>query len=53
MRLRQVVLTWVSNAMKFTDRGEVEVRVEQRGSYVVSVRDTGCGIRSEDQGKLI
>ncbi|MBI3611095.1 MAG: GAF domain-containing protein [Nitrospirae bacterium] len=53
MRLRQVILNLVSNAIKFTDRGEVEVRVEQRGSYVVvNVRDTGCGIRMEDQGKL-
>ena len=52
-RLRQVVLNLVSNAIKFTDRGEVEVRAEQRGAYVVvSVRDTGCGIKTEDQGKL-
>lgn len=52
-RLRQVVLNLVSNAIKFTDRGEVEVRVEQRGAYVViSVRDTGFGIAMEDQGKL-
>jgi signal transduction histidine kinase len=53
MRLRQVVLNLVSNAIKFTDRGEVEVRAEPRGAYlVISVRDTGCGIRPGDQGKL-
>jgi len=53
MRLKQVILNLVSNAIKFTDRGEVEIRVESRGtSIVVSVRDTGCGIRKEDQSKL-
>ena len=53
LRLRQVVLNLVSNAVKATERGEVEVRAEQRGAYVVvSVRDTGVGIRPEDQSKL-
>jgi signal transduction histidine kinase len=53
MRLRQVVLNLVSNAIKFTERGEVAVCAERRGAYVVvSVRDTGCGIRPEDQGGL-
>jgi signal transduction histidine kinase len=53
MRLRQVILNLVSNAVKFTDIGEVEVRAELRGTYlIVSVRDTGRGIRPEDQPKL-
>jgi signal transduction histidine kinase len=52
-RLRQVILNLVSNAVKFPDRGEVELRGEHRGeSVVVSIRDTGWGIRPEDQGKL-
>ncbi|MBL8828591.1 MAG: response regulator [Planctomycetaceae bacterium] len=49
-RLRQILVNLVSNAIKFTERGEVlvEVRIVQRepGSVVLhfEVRDTGIGI---------
>jgi PAS domain S-box-containing protein len=48
-RLRQVLLNLVSNAVKFTDRGEVGVvlRVEPedaRSWLAVEVRDTGVGL---------
>ena len=49
-RLRQVLLNLVSNAIKFTDQGEVEVEVkeEARTSKDITlhflVRDTGIGI---------
>ena len=52
-RLRQVVVNLVSNAIKFTERGEVVVEVEkewQRDGQValhVVVRDTGIGIAPE------
>jgi two-component system, sensor histidine kinase and response regulator len=57
-RLRQILLNLVGNALKFTDRGEIEVRaaVEAReGSQLTLhfyVRDTGIGIPKEKQ-KLI
>jgi two-component system sensor histidine kinase/response regulator len=57
-RLRQVLLNLTGNALKFTDRGEVEVRAEveaRQGSQLTlhfSVRDTGIGIPREKQ-KLI
>ncbi|MEM8487855.1 MAG: ATP-binding protein [Bacteroidota bacterium] len=49
-RLRQVVTNLVSNALKFTARGEVSVQVralaqdEQACTLQFSVRDTGIGI---------
>ena len=48
-----MVLNLVSNAIRFTDHGEVEVRLEARnGHIVVSVRDTACGIGEELKGRL-
>ena len=44
MRLRQVIGNLVSNAVKFTDAGEVTIRVEREGEAVrFAVHDTGCG----------
>ena len=44
-RLRQVVMNLVGNALKFTDRGGVIVRVHAHASELrFDVVDTGCGI---------
>lgn len=49
-RLQQVVLNLVSNAIKFTSRGWVELRIQEQNDWVeVSVRDTGLGIDPEEQ----
>jgi two-component system sensor histidine kinase/response regulator len=58
VRLRQVVLNLAGNAIKFTDQGEVVLRVEAEESSEdslnlhFSVTDTGIGIPKEKQ-KLI
>jgi signal transduction histidine kinase len=52
-RLTQVLLNLVSNAVKFTDAGEVAVKVATPdGSFLISVHDTGPGIRPSDQARI-
>lgn len=52
-RFKQVLLNLLSNALKFTPEGSVQVVVERGfGQVTVQVVDTGLGIRPEDQAKL-
>ncbi len=50
-KLRQIVTNLVSNAVKFTERGRVDLLATRRpdGTVQVLVRDTGVGIRPEHQ----
>jgi signal transduction histidine kinase len=58
VRLRQVLNNLVSNAIKFTERGEVHVRVvveaQSAGSATLrfAVRDTGVGLKAESQALI-
>ncbi len=54
LRLRQVILNLVGNAVKFTDRGEIIVRVRSQPSiesttFTFEVCDTGIGIEPADR----
>ena len=61
VRLRQVLLNLISNAVKFTDQGKVEVFVDVvapldvKGSQCTlrfRVQDSGCGINDRDKASL-
>lgn len=48
-RLRQIVFNLAGNAVKFTERGHVEIRARYRkGTLEIAVEDTGCGIDEKD-----
>jgi len=51
--VRQVLLNLVGNALKFTQRGQINISVhEDNGALFFSVRDTGIGISKTDQALL-
>jgi CheY-like chemotaxis protein len=54
-RVRQILINLIGNAIKFTDRGSVRLRItfdESRSQIVFEVTDTGIGISEELQGRL-
>ncbi|MDQ8037903.1 MAG: ATP-binding protein [Pedobacter sp.] len=57
LRLRQVITNLISNAVKFTERGSIEVGVslqdgEGSSLLVISVSDTGIGIAPEQREQI-
>lgn len=58
LRIRQVIINILNNAIKYTEQGVVTLTVkiveteEERVKIYISVRDTGQGIRQEDLSKL-
>jgi signal transduction histidine kinase/DNA-binding response OmpR family regulator len=58
VRIRQIITNLVSNAIKFTDRGEIVLRLSQLQAgpdfalLQFAVRDTGIGVSQEAQQKL-
>lgn len=58
LRIKQVLLNLLTNAVSFTETGEVELScrvvesLEERMRLEISVRDTGIGIEYEDQQRI-
>jgi signal transduction histidine kinase/AmiR/NasT family two-component response regulator len=53
LRIRQILFNLVSNAVKFTEKGEVKVSIDQTADGVrIAVRDSGAGIAPDRVGKL-
>ena len=58
VRIRQIILNIVNNAVKYTQKGSVELKVdwewidEVKILLKIAVKDTGVGIKEEDLKKL-
>jgi len=55
LRLRQILLNLLDNAIKFTRAGEIRLSVspaEQSGTLLFSVHDTGIGMTAEEQSRV-
>lgn len=58
LRIRQVIINIVNNAIKFTEKGYVKLQMRvgrvngENIELLVSVQDTGQGIKEEDMDKL-
>ncbi|MBR1581059.1 MAG: response regulator [Selenomonadaceae bacterium] len=58
VRLRQVIMNLLTNAVKYTPEGSVTLKMEAREIDIdtcelqIAVSDTGIGIRAEDMDKL-
>ncbi|MBI3250607.1 MAG: HAMP domain-containing histidine kinase [Candidatus Andersenbacteria bacterium] len=52
-RIRQVMLNFIDNAIKYTSSGRIDVRVKQVGRHIsFAVKDTGKGIKQQDMAHL-
>ncbi len=58
LRLSQVIMNLITNAVKYTEQGEVSLtirldgRIDRKALIFVAVKDTGMGIKEEDIARI-
>ena len=58
MRIEQILLNLMDNALKYTSAGKIKVTADYESvdkkniNVIISIRDTGCGITEEDKKNL-
>lgn len=59
VRIKQILINLLNNAIKFTKKGRVKISVSGRQGdtpdterLIFQIEDTGCGIREEDLGRI-
>ncbi len=52
-KLRQVLINLIQNAIKYTEKGKVEILIEEENKFAnIIVRDTGIGIPGSDLDRI-
>ena len=61
-KIKQILLNFISNAVKFTKEGTISINCKTfedfsdniyRNKLIISITDTGIGIKSEEKSKLL
>ncbi|KYC35317.1 ATPase [Scytonema hofmannii PCC 7110] len=54
LRLQQILINLISNAIRYTDRGTIKIKCEilRDNRWAIAVADTGVGIEPEDQAQI-
>lgn len=52
-RIRQIVENLLTNALKFTEKGSIEIGIDYQGNqFIFSITDTGCGMTLQEKEKI-
>lgn len=55
IRLKQILLNFISNAVKFTNAGKIEIEctLDSENSLDFRIKDTGCGLSQDNLNKIV